>query len=127
MLTEQSFLSEKSLWYRKRLGKREKSDPVSVEEISLTDEAKADLATLLQTRFGKAAVRAFMYERFGDEDICYSKDMKLDDDFAYVMSLIAAMESNDDRSFYRIEQLEGSYSEGPYTMPQLRFVLKEEK
>lgn len=40
-LYEQSFLSERSLWYRKRPGKRVKAAPVLVEEKGLGAAAEA--------------------------------------------------------------------------------------
>ncbi len=36
-LYEQTFLSEKSLWYRKRPRKRTKAEPVVIEEAKLND------------------------------------------------------------------------------------------
>ncbi|MPM28893.1 hypothetical protein SDC9_75430 [bioreactor metagenome] len=122
-LPEQSFLSEKSLWFRKRPGKREKSAPIFLEEENPDEAALQELHAMLHARYGKSAVEAYMRQRFGESEICYSKDLGLEDDHAYIMSLLAALE--DGSGFYRIESLPGIYKSGTYTMPQLRFVRKE--
>lgn len=48
-LYEQSFLSEKSLWYRKRPGKRTKAAPVIIQEPTLDADAAAQAAQLLRS------------------------------------------------------------------------------
>lgn len=47
-LCEQSFLSEKSLWYRKRPGKRTKAAPVLIQDVSPDAEAAARESALEQ-------------------------------------------------------------------------------
>lgn len=125
-LYEQSFLSEKSLWYRKRPRKRTIVAPVEIEDTP-SSEGDSELIAMLHSRYGKAAVLAFMRERFGNESVRYSKDMQLSDDTGYIMSLLAVLNSNDTGAFYHVEELDGSYKEGVYSIPQLRFVRKEEK
>ncbi len=125
-LYEQSFLSEKSLWYRKRPRKRAIVAPVEIEDTP-SPEVDSELIAMLHSRYGKAAVLAYMRERFGNEVVRYSKDMQLSDDTGYIMSLLAVLNSNDTGTFYHVEELDGSYKEGVYSIPQLRFVRKEEK
>ena len=123
---EQSFLSEKSLWYRKRPRKRTIVAPVEIEDTP-SSEGDSELIAMLHSRYGKAAVLAFMRERFGNESVRYSKDLQLSDDTGYIMSLLAVLNSSDTGAFYHVEELDGSYKEGVYSIPQLRFVRKEEK
>ena len=54
-LYEQSFLSEKSLWYRKRPGKRAKAAPVIIQETSPDEDAAAQAAQLLRSEYGRAS------------------------------------------------------------------------
>ena len=126
-LYEQSFLSEKSLWYRKRPAKREKTAPFFVEEPPLDAEAVSQAAALLQSKYGRAAVAAYMEAQLKEADVCYSKDLPLSDDPAYIMSLLAVLGSSDAGAFYQVEQLDGAYSCGDYTVPQLKFFRREEK
>lgn len=54
-LYEQSFLSEKSLWYRKRPGKRTKAEPVLIQDTAPDAESAAQAAQLLRSEY--AALR----------------------------------------------------------------------
>ncbi len=96
-----------------------------LEEENPDEAALQELHAMLHARYGKSAVEAYMRQRFGEAEICYSKDLGLEDDHAYIMSLLAALE--DGSGFYRIEPLPGIYKSGTYTMPQLRFVRGEGK
>lgn len=124
-LYEQGYLSERSLWIRKRGVKREKTDPVYIEEAALDAEAIAEAQSILQSKYGRAAVLSYMQERFGDRDFLYSKDFPLLDDEAYIMSLFAVLDSRD--SFYSFEVLDGDYVQAQYQIPQMKFVSKEGK
>ena len=123
-LYEQSYISERSLWIRKRAAKREKTAPVYIEETEADAEVMAQAEALLQRKYGKTAVRNYMKERFGEKDHIYSKDFDLKTDEDYMMSLFAVLNSND--SFYSFEILDGSYKQNPYQIPQIKFVRKEE-
>jgi len=61
-LYEQSFLSEKSLWYRKRPGKRVKADPVPIEETSV--DIAAEDSILLK----KLDVKDYIYGEYGEPE-----------------------------------------------------------
>ena len=58
-LYEQSFLSEKSLWYRKRPGKRTRAAQVLIREADPDAEAAAQAAKLLRSEYSRAAVAAY--------------------------------------------------------------------
>ena len=57
-LYEQSYLSEKSLWYRKRPGKRSRAAAVLIEENETDAASAAQAAALLHSEYGRAAVAA---------------------------------------------------------------------
>lgn len=123
-LFEQGFLSEKSLWLRKRPTRRTMAESISVEEEDVSQEALAEAEGLLSTPYGRAALEKYMESKFGEKAILYAKDMEVRDDFAYVMSLLAILDGGDRDSFYRVEQLEGSYQEGVYSIPQFKLIRK---
>lgn len=127
VLYEQSYLSEKSLWYRKRPAKREKTAPVVVEESIPDEQALKEMDELAQNRFGKAVVRGYMEHVFGEEDVRYSCDLGVEDDRDYAMNLLAVLNSDDRDSFYRPEILEGDYAQGAYKVPSVRFTRKEKR
>jgi len=124
-LYEQSYLSEKSLWFRKNPSKREKTAPIIVEEEHVSDEAKADADNLLSYRYSKAAVAAYMKRLFAEGGVLHSSDLRVADDHAYVMSLLSVIISGDPETFYRTDILSGEYAQAPYKIPQLRFERKE--
>jgi len=126
-LYEQSFLSEKSLWYRKHPGKRQMSDPIFIEDQSIDEESRTLAEALLHSEYGKAAVAEFMEKQLGAEGICFSKDLNLENDRAYIMSLLTVLGSSDTGAAYSAEELGGNFAENSYTIPQLKFVRKEER
>ena len=126
-LFEQGFLSEKSLWIRKRPTRRTLTEPITVEESEVSQAAKSEAEEMLSAPYGKAALEKYMRQKFGTEQILFSKDMMVQDDHAYVMSLLAVLNGGDRGSFYRVEQLEGTYTQGSYSIPQFKLIRKEDK
>lgn len=126
-LYEQSFLSEKSLWYRKRPGKRSKNAPVLIEETTAEEQLRAQAAALLHSEYGRAAIAAYVMDWLGSEGHCFSKDLGLKDDKAYIMSLLAVLTSGDKHAAHEIHELGGLFTENGYTIPQMEICRKGEK
>lgn len=124
-LYEQSFLSEKSLWYRKRPRKRTKAAPVLIQEAPPNADAAAQAAQLLRSEYGRAAISAYVQGWLGEADIRYSKDLGIRDDKAYIMSLLAVLTSGDPTSRHQIKELNGTFSENGYSIPQMQIRRKE--
>ena len=124
-LFEQSFLSKKSLWYRKRPGKRAKATPVPIDESNMGADALAQAYQLLRSEYGRAAVAEYVANWLGESGVCYSRDMNLFDDKAYIMSLLSVLSSSDRNSQYTVRELDGYYTENDYTIPQLQICRKE--
>ena len=124
-LYEQACLSPRSLWYRKRPGKRVKAAPVLVEEEAPSPEAVLQAERLLHSEYDRNAVAAYIERWLGESSVGYSSDLELRDDKAYIMSLLAVLTSGDARAKYRVAELGGSYSENGYTIPQLQITRRE--
>lgn len=124
---EQTYLSEKSLWFRKRPKKREKGKPVIVEEALLSDAQRTEIEAVLNHRYGKKAVRKYMEQVFGAESVRHSKDIALQNDEGYIISLLAVLNANDRDGFYKTQILDGEYIQGRYQIPQIEFTKKEKK
>ena len=124
-LYEQACLSPRSLWYRKRPGKRVKAAPVLVEEEAPSPETVLQAERLLHSEYDRNAVAAYIERWLGEFSVGYSSDLKLRDDKAYIMSLLAVLTSGDARAKYRVVELEGRYSENGYTIPQLQITCRE--
>lgn len=65
-LYEQSFLSDKSLWYRKRPGKRQKTDPVRIDDTPIDFEVVRQAENLLHSEYGRTAVAAYVEKWLGE-------------------------------------------------------------
>ena len=126
-LTEQSYLSEKSMWYRKRPGKRIKTAPVLVEDTPEDAQAAEKARELLCSEYGKAAVAAWVQGWLGNDDVVYASQLPLRGDKDYVMSLLALLSEDDRGSAYRVRELEGSVRQNGYTIPQMEISRKEQK
>ena len=127
---EQSYLSEKSLWTRKRGVRRKMNAPVSVSDTIIPEEAAEELRALTRSRYGKAAVRAYMEQLFAGKEELRAEEMELSDDFGYIMSLLAVVNSADRGSFYTVDLPEegaDAVEQGQYRIPALRFRRKEGK
>lgn len=124
-LYEQSFLSEKSLWYRKRPGKRTKAAPVLIQDITPDTESVAQAAQLLRSEYGRAAIAAYVQGWLGESGVCYSKDLAIRDDKGYIMSLLAVLTSGDPSTDHQIKELGGSFYENGYSIPQMQISRKE--
>lgn len=126
-LYEQSFLSGKSLWYRKRPGKRTKADPVRIQDTPIDSEAIRQAEALLHSEYSRTAVAEYIEARLGEDGVCYSKDLRLEDDKAYIMSLLAVLLNGDATAAYTVRELEGSFCENGYSIPQLQIRRRERK
>ena len=118
-LYEQSFLSDKSLWYRKRPGKRKKTDPVQIDDTPIDSEVASQAELLLHSEYGRTAVAAYVEKWLGESGICYSKDLRLEDDKAYIMSLLTVLLSSDASAVYAVKELDGNFFENGYSIPSV--------
>ena len=119
-LYSQAYLSERSLWYRKRPVKREKTAHVLIEEEPLGETAIAEAASLLYARFGKPAVAEYVHKLFAKYDEVFTGDLVISDDYEYVMNLLSILNSSDIDSFYHAQTLGGDSVQAPYTIPRIR-------
>lgn len=126
-LYEQTYLSQKSLWYRRRPGKRTPTAPVVVEETAVNQAEIEEAEKLIRSEYGRSAVEAYVESLLGDQQSCYSKDLHLENDKAYIMSLLGVLVSNDPNATYQVHELGGEYREKNYSIPQLQIIRKGAK
>lgn len=124
LLLEQSYISDHSLWFRKRAGKRVRSDPIPVEEAEISPAALQQLQQLQNSPFSRAAVERYVEECFSGKDVLLSQDLPLSNDRDYIMSILAVL-SIGSRSFYRVERLEGTHTKNGYIVPRFELLRKE--
>ncbi len=124
-LYEQTCLSESSLWYRKRPGKRTKAAPVLVQESEADTAAAAKAAALLRSGYGRGAIAAYVQGWLGESDVCRSEDIPLENDKDYVMSLLAVLTGGDRSADFTVQELDGERRENGYAIPELQISRKE--
>lgn len=124
-LFEQSFLSEKSVWYRKRPGKRTKAAPVLIQEGEVDPEMSRQAQLLLHSEYGRGEIAAYVEQWLGEAGVCCSEEFGLKDDKAYMMSLLAVIAGGDTASAYTVHELEGIYSENGYSIPRMQLKRRE--
>ena len=88
-LYEQSFLSEKSLWYRKRPEKRTKAATVLIQENASDADAAAQAAQLLRSEYGRAAIAAYVQVDLAAAAEVIAHDDVIDAAFRRISSEIA--------------------------------------
>ena len=110
-LYEQTCLSESSLWYRKRPGKRTKAAPVLVQESEADTAAAAKAAALLRSEYGRGAIAAYVQGWLGESDVCRSENIPLENDKDYVMSLLAVLTGGDRSADFTVQELDGERRE----------------
>lgn len=124
-LSQQTCLSEKSLWHRKHPQKHLKADPVLIP-VSSPDAGDTDQAEqLLRSEYGHAAVAAYVHGWLEGRDVCYSRDLGLRTDKDYIMSLLTVLSGDDLTADYQIKTSEGNFSENGYSIPQMQIRRKE--
>ncbi len=125
-LYEQTFLSERSLWYRKRPGKRTKSDPIIVEDSPISEEARMQAEKLFRSEYGREAVSQYIEERLRERGEYISTDIPMENDRDYIMSLLTLLNAESRSAAHRVAMLEGSYAANGYAVPIIKVSRKEE-
>ena len=77
--------------------------------------------------YGRAAIAAYVRGWLGDAEVREFKDLDIQDDKAYIMSLLAVLTGSDPAAGYQIRELEGTFSEHGYSIPQMQIRRKEKK
>ena len=97
-----------------------KAAPVIIQEPTLDADAAAQAAQLLRSEYGRAAIAAYVQGWLGEDDVRYSKDLGIQDDKSYIMSLLAVLTSGDPTAEHQIKELGGTFSEKRLLMRKRR-------
>lgn len=124
-LCEQSYISERSLWVRKRGERHVVTVPVRIEDIPIPDDMGNELLALTKSKYSKTMVRTHMLTLMDGKSELRSEDIRIQDDNAYIMNLLSVINSTDKDSFYSVEILDGTVTKGEYEIPRLIFRRKE--
>lgn len=124
-LYEQAYISEKSLWVRKRGQRHTAAAPIRIEEVPVPKDMGTELLALTQSKYSKAMVRSHMQTLMEGRQELRSEDMEIPDDHEYILNLLSVINSTDRQSFYSVEILGGTVTKGAYEIPRLIFRRKE--
>ena len=90
-------------------------------------EEQVRAAQLLQSKYCRAAVNAYVQGWLGDADMRCSEELSLEEDKDYIMSLLAILESKDASAGYVVQELDGIFCKNGYSIPQMQIRRKEKK
>lgn len=126
-LYEQAWIEEGSLYSQRRAVKREKLNHVlmSDEIVDLKSKALLEFGSTINSPFTKKNIRHYMESLLEAADIAYSKDIAIENDMTYVMSVLSVIAGSDRDSFYHVEALDEILSMKNYKIPSIRFIRRK--
>jgi len=106
---------------------REEGEPLPI--IDFEDVSKMLMQGFLdETRnnFTNERIEAFMKMAFGDNKTVAIEDIPLPDYDAFILLILASVYKDDRNSFYDLEVATGHVRTGPYLLPKMTFVRREQ-
>ncbi|HZJ89409.1 MAG TPA: Wadjet anti-phage system protein JetA family protein [Bacilli bacterium] len=105
---------------------RDESLPLSISEFELADDVLIEsFIEEARNQFSTDRVLDFMDLAFDDDSELHISEISLPNFEAFMLLILATIESGSDECFYTVEREEGSVSNYGYRMPSLRFIRKE--
>lgn len=122
-LYELGYLSEESLYDRKKAVRHERVYDVKIEDESeeLSVKARAAAIKLLNSKYSQRNVQAYVEKLFDGRSEVRSTEVDVADDEAYIMTMLAVAYAGDRESGYTIEIDESSVKKGRYEIPDIIF------
>lgn len=116
---ELSWLSEESLYDRKRGVRRKREAQLYMEDNmeQLAEKAKAMAAQTMKNKYGRREIAAFVEGLLSGRESISTEEFDIKDDDTYIKTLLAAVHANDENSFYKIELHEGHTGSEQYRIP----------
>lgn len=121
------YLAEESLFERKKSTVRTKIEPVVLaeEDLDFQIRAKAEALQLLNSRYGKKQVNAFVENLFGEREEFCTDEIEIPDDETYILTLLSAVQATDRNSPYSVQQKHATVACGPYQIPLMTYRKKK--
>lgn len=104
-LYELSYINEENLYERKKSTKRSRNSELIMTEEPLDFEikAKAMAMQIMNNKYSKKNVAAFVDKILEDKDEISTNDFEISDDDTYIMTLLSVVQANDKSSAYTID------------------------
>lgn len=118
-LYELSYINEESMYERKKATKRSRNSELIMtdESLDFKIKAKAMAMQIMNNKYSKKNVAAFVDELLGDKKVTSTRDFEISDDDAYIMTLLSVVQVNDKSSEYTIEVKDEIVQRGAYEIP----------
>lgn len=118
-LYELSYINEESMYERKKATKRSRNSELIMtdESLDFKIKAKAMAMQIMNNKYSKKNVAAFVDELLGDKKVISTRDFEISDDDAYIMTLLSVVQANDKSSEYTIEVKDEIVQRGAYEIP----------
>lgn len=128
-LYELSYLSEESLFERKKAVRRTRNAELVMEDesIELAIKAKAKAMQTMNSKYSKQNVAALIERMLEGRDEVSTKDFSVIDDDTYIMTLLAVVQANDRNSAYQVICCEEYVQSEPYRVPLIVYKWRERK
>ena len=122
-LYELNYMSEESLYDRKKSVRHEHTYDVQIEDDNeeLSIKARAAAIKLLNSKYSKKNVQAFVDKLFDGKTEFRSMEVDVSDDETYIMTMLAVAYAGDHGSGYSVEIDENSSKKGRYSIPCIVF------
>lgn len=119
-LKQQQYLSEKSLWHRKRIYKRVSAAPVIItdDEIEISE---LEYKNIFRSNYSKASVKKYMENLFTNSEMISTADLEINNDEEFIMSALGIINSDDPDSFYKFEYQNENVIKSNYSVPNIIF------
>lgn len=118
-LYEQSFVSDESLYVKKKAVKRTRNSELFMteEQSDFEDKARTVAMQMFNNQYSKNKVNEYVEKLFGDEHEVTSNDIKIENDYDYIMMLLSVIQANDRGSKYSIEVKNENVLSDNYKIP----------
>lgn len=122
-LYELSYINDESLYERKKAAKRSRNSELIMTDESLDFEikAKAMAMQIMNNKYSKKNVAAFVDKILGDRKETTTNDFEISDDDTYIMTLLSVVQANDKSSAYSIEIKDEFVKSATYEIPLITY------
>lgn len=122
-LYEQLFISDESLYEKKKAVKRSRNSELIMTEgpIDFEIKAKAMAMQVLNNKYSKKNVNEYVDKLLGEKNEITSREIVIGNDDDYIMTLLSVVQANDRGSKYTIEFADEDVLSGKYEIPLMTY------
>lgn len=120
-LRKQQYISEKSLWHRKRIQRRVSAVPVIIKDDDNIKISEVEYEKIFKSKYSKINVKKYMESLFSNSETVSTADLGINNDEEFIMSALVTVNSNDADSFYGFEYKNENVSKLNYSIPNIIF------